>query len=152
MGTSESKNFCPALVGSMSQGAAGNPTVAMVEAAFRHHDLPWRYVNMEVAPEDLAAAVAGAKAMGFQGFNLSMPHKVTVIPLLDGLGDSARVIGAVNCVVRRGNRLIGENTDGKGFLESLTEVLPPSGKEIVLFGAGGAARALPGAQRRARAR
>jgi shikimate dehydrogenase len=48
----------------------------------------------------------------------------------------------VNCVVRRGNRLIGENTDGKGFLESLTEVLPPAGKEIVLFGAGGAARAV----------
>jgi len=142
MASPDTKNFCPALVGSMSQGAAGNPTVAMVEAAFRHHDLKWRYVNMEVAPEDLAAAVAGAKAMGFQGFNLSMPHKVTVIPLLDGLGESAGVIGAVNCVVRRGNRLIGENTDGKGFLESLTEVLPPAGKEIVLFGAGGAARAL----------
>jgi shikimate dehydrogenase len=97
---------------------------------------------MEVAPEDLAAAVAGARAMGFQGFNLSMPHKVTVIPLLDALGDSARVIGAVNCVVRRDNRLIGENTDGKGFLESLAEVLPPAGREIVLFGAGGAARAV----------
>ena len=142
MASPDTKNFCPALVGSMSQGAAGNPTVAMVEAAFRHHDLKWRYVNMEVAPEDLASAVAGAKAMGFQGFNLSMPHKVTVIPLLDGLGESARVIGAVNCVVRRGDRLIGENTDGKGFLESLTEVLPPAGKEIVLFGAGGAARAV----------
>lgn len=136
------KNFCPALVGSMSQGAAGNPTVAMVEAAFRHHDLPWRYVNMEVAPEDLAAAVQGARAMGFQGFNLSMPHKVTVIPLLDGLGDSARVIGAVNCVVRRGDRFIGENTDGKGFLESLRERIDPRGREIVLFGAGGAARAV----------
>ena len=86
MASPDTKNFCPALVGSMSQGAAGNPTVAMVEAAFRHHDLKWRYVNMEVAPEDLATAVAGAKAMGFQGFNLSMPHKVTVIPLLDGLG------------------------------------------------------------------
>ena len=136
------KNFCPSLVGSMSQGAAGNPTVAMVEAAFRHHGLPWRYVNMEVAPEDLPAAVAGARAMGFRGFNLSMPHKVAVIPHLDGLGDSARVIGAVNCVVRRGDHLIGENTDGKGFLESLAEVLPPRGREIVLLGAGGAARAV----------
>ncbi len=137
-----SKNFCPALVGSMSQGAAGNPTVAMVEAAFRHHGLHWRYVNMEVAPGDLPAAVAGARAMGFQGFNLSMPHKVTVIPLLDRLGDSARVIGAVNCVVRRGDTLVGENTDGQGFLESLTAVLPPAKREIVLFGAGGAARAV----------
>ena len=66
----------------MSQGAAGNPTVAMVEAAFRQDALPWRYINMEVRPEDLAAAVQGAKALGFRGFNLSMPHKVTVIPLL----------------------------------------------------------------------
>ena len=142
MSDDHAKNFCPALVGSMSQGAAGNPTVAMVEAAFRHHDLPWRYVNMEVAPDGLAAAVAGARAMGFRGFNLSMPHKVAVIPLLDGLGESARVIGAVNCVVRQGERFVGENTDGKGFLESLREKIDPRGREIVLFGAGGAARAV----------
>lgn len=142
MSDDHAKNFCPELVGSMSQGAAGNPTVAMVEAAFRRHALPWRYVNMEVAPAGLAAAVAGARAMGFRGFNLSMPHKVTVIPLLDGLGESARVIGAVNCVVRRGDLLVGENTDGKGFLESLRARIDPRGKEIVLFGAGGAARAV----------
>ena len=134
--------FCPDLVGSMSQGAAGNPTVAMVEAAFAHHGLAWRYVNMEVAPNDLATAVAGAKAMGFRGFNLSMPHKVTVIPLLDGLGESASLIGAVNCVVKRGDQFIGENTDGKGFLTSLQTVLDPKDKHIVLFGAGGAARAI----------
>jgi len=126
----------------MSQGAAGNPTVAMVEAAFRHHQIEWRYINTEVTPEDLASAVAGAKAMGFRGFNLSMPHKVTVIPLLDGLGESAALIGAVNCVVRRGDQLIGENTDGKGFLASLQCAIDPSGKNIVLFGAGGAARAV----------
>lgn len=142
MAEAHARDFCPALVGSMSQGAAGNPTVAMVEAAFRHHGLGWRYVNMEVAPADLAAAVAGARAMGFRGFNLSMPHKVTVIPLLDGLGESARLIGAVNCVVRRDGRLIGENTDGQGFLESLRERIDPRGREIVLFGAGGAARAV----------
>jgi len=142
MGDHDAKNFCPSLVGSMSQGAAGNPTVAMVEAAFRHHALPWRYVNMEVAPADLAAAVAGARAMGFRGFNLSMPHKVTVIPHLDGLGESARLIGAVNCVVAREGRLVGENTDGRGFLESLRATIDPRGREIVLFGAGGAARAV----------
>jgi shikimate dehydrogenase len=134
--------FCPELVGSMSQGAAGNPTVAMVEAAFQHHGLNWRYVNMEVAPEDLEAAVKGARAMGFRGFNLSMPHKVTVIPLLDGLGESAALIGAVNCVVRRDGKLIGENTDGKGFLTSLQTELDPRDKHVVLFGAGGAARAI----------
>ena len=136
------QNFLHSLVGSMSQGAAGNPTVAMIEAAFRHHGLHWRYVNMEVAPADLADAVRGARAMGFRGFNLSMPHKVTVIPHLDGLGESARLIGAVNCVVAREGRLVGENTDGRGFLESLRATIDPRGREIVLFGAGGAARAV----------
>ena len=135
-------SFCPDLVGCLSQGAAGNPTVAMVEAAFKHHGLNWRYINMEVAPENLADAVKGLRATGFRGFNLSMPHKVAVIPLLDGLGESASVIGAVNCVVRRGDRLIGENTDGKGFLRSLTDLTDPKGKTVVLFGAGGAARAV----------
>lgn len=137
-----SQNFLHELVGSMSQGAAGNPTVAMVEAAFAHHSLHWRYVNMEVTPADLGAAVRGAKAMGFRGFNCSLPHKVTVIPHLDGLGESAAVMGAVNCVVRRGEKFIGENTDGKGFLKSLAAVIDPKGKSVVLFGAGGAARAI----------
>lgn len=135
-------NFCPELVGSMSQGAAGNPTVAMIEAAFAHHKLHWRYVNMEVAPADLGTAVRGAKAMGFRGFNCSLPHKVAVIQHLDGLGESAAVMGAVNCVVRRGDRFIGENTDGKGFLKSLEARIDPRGQSIVMFGAGGAARAI----------
>ena len=135
-------SFLHELTGSMSQGAAGNPTVAMIEAAFAHHDLHWRYVNMEVTPENLIAAVRGAKAMGFRGFNCSLPHKVTVIPHLDGLGESAALMGAVNCVVRRGDKFIGENTDGKGFLKSLETAIDPKGKSVVLFGAGGAARAI----------
>ncbi|MCY2967622.1 MAG: shikimate dehydrogenase [Planctomycetota bacterium] len=135
-------SFLHELVGSMSQGAAGNPTVAMIEAAFRHHGLHWRYVNMEVEPAKLGDAVKGAKAMGFRGFNCSLPHKVTVIPHLDGLGESAAVMGAVNCVVRRGDQFIGENTDGKGFLRSLQSVIDPREKNVVLFGAGGASRAL----------
>src|SRR5207244_3148855 len=94
-----SQNFLHELAGSMSQGAAGNPTVAVIEAAFAHHGLHWRYVNMEVAPADLGEAVRGAKAMGFRGFNCSMPHKVAVIAHLDGLGESASIMGAVNCVV-----------------------------------------------------
>jgi shikimate dehydrogenase len=114
----------------------------MVEAAFLHHGINGRYINMEVPPENLADAVKGLRATGFRGFNLSMPHKVKVIPLLDGLGESASVIGAVNCVVRRGDQLIGENTDGKGFLRSLTDITDPRGKSVVMFGAGGAARAV----------
>jgi shikimate dehydrogenase len=135
-------NFLHELVGSMSQGAAGNPTVAMVESAFAQHGLHWRYVNMEVTPADLGDAVLGARAMGFRGFNCSLPHKVAIIQHLDGLGESASVMGAVNCVVRRGDKLIGENTDGKGFLKSLASVIEPKGKSIVMFGAGGAARAI----------
>jgi shikimate dehydrogenase len=135
-------NFLHELVGSMSQGAAGNPTVAMIEAAFAHHGLDWRYINMEVTPENLGAAVRGARAMGFRGFNCSLPHKVAVIEHLDGLGESAAVMRAVNCVVRRGEKFIGENTDGKGFLRSLSAVADPKGKSVVLFGAGGAARAI----------
>ena len=121
--------------------AAENPTVAMVEAAYHHHGLDWRYINCEVPPEKLADAVKGARAMGWAGFNCSLPHKVEVLQYLDGLGASAEVIGAVNCAVRRDGKFIGENTDGKGFLQSLMAVIDPKGLSAVLFGAGGAARA-----------
>jgi shikimate dehydrogenase len=135
-------NFLSRLTGSFAMPAAENPTVAMVEAAYRHHGLDIRYINCEVAPENLRDAVRGARAMGWIGFNCSIPHKVAVIEHLDGLGESAAVMGAVNCAVRRGEKLIGENTDGKGFLQSLNEVADPAGKTIVIFGAGGAARAI----------
>ena len=137
-----SKDFLPSLIGSMSVGAAGNPTVEMIEAAFAHHGLHYRYVNMEVTPENLGKAIAGAAAMGFVGFNCSLPHKVSVIDHLDGLGESARIMGAVNCVVRRDGQWIGENTDGKGFLASLQAITSPEGKHVVVLGAGGAARAI----------
>lgn len=136
-------NFLPSIVGSFADPAAENPTVEMVEAAFRHHGLHWRYLNCEVPPDLLADAVAGARAMGWAGFNCSLPHKVAVIEHLDGLGESARLIGAVNCVVRDDEgRFIGQNTDGKGFLRSLEEITPAAGKRALIFGAGGAARAI----------
>jgi shikimate dehydrogenase len=135
-------NFLSQLTGSFSQSAAGNPTVAMIEAAYRHHGLDWRYINCEVAPERLGDAVRGARAMSWAGFNCSLPHKVAVIEHLDGLGESAAIMRAVNCAVRRGNKFVGENTDGKGFLMSLDGIVDPRGKRIVLFGAGGAARAI----------
>lgn len=122
--------------------ADGNPTVAIVEAAYVHHKLNYRYINAEVQPEDLKEAVMGARAMNWAGFHLSAPHKVGVIKYLDGLGESAKVMGAVNCVVIHEGKLIGENTDGKGFLESLREVIDPAGKVVTVLGAGGAARAI----------
>jgi shikimate dehydrogenase len=135
-------SFLLPLTGSFAQPAAENPTVAMIEAAYRHHGLDWRYINVEVAPDDLADAVRGARAMGWRGFNCSIPHKVAVIDHLDGLGKSAEIIGAVNTIVRDGDRLIGENTDGRGFVAALKSVVDPADKSVVLFGAGGAARAV----------
>lgn len=134
--------FKQELVAVFGQPVAENPTQAMIEAAFQHHGLAWRYLTIEVAPEDLAAAVAGARAMRFRGFNCTLPHKVSVLPLLDELGESAALMGAVNCVVRRGDRLVGENTDGRGFLESLRFVRDPAGLRVLILGAGGAARAV----------
>ena len=136
------RSFLSILTGSFATPAAENPTVAMIEAAYRHHGLDARYINCEVAPAMLGDAVRGARAMGWAGFNCSIPHKVAVIEHLDGLGHSAALIGAVNCVVRRDARYIGENTDGHGFLAALRTVVDPTGKSLVLFGAGGAARAI----------
>jgi shikimate dehydrogenase len=135
-------SFVSVLTGSFSTPAAGNPTVAMVEAAYRHHGIDARYLNCEVAPAALGDAVRGARAMGWAGFNCSLPHKVAVIEHLDGLGESAETIGAVNCVVRRDGRYIGENTDGQGFVLALRSVADPAGRSVVVLGAGGAARAI----------
>jgi len=138
----EPRHFLSLLTGSFATPADENPTVAMVEAAYRHHGIDARYINCDVAPEHLGDAVRGARAMGWAGFNCSLPHKVAVVEHLDGLADSAAVIGAVNCVVRRDGAYIGENTDGQGFIDALREVRDPAGASIVLFGAGGAARAV----------
>ena len=135
-------NFKQELTAAFGQPISENPTQVMIEAAYDHHNLDWRYLTIEVGPDDLEAAVKGAKVMGFQGFNCTIPHKVKVIDYLDGLGQSASLMGAVNCVVRRDGQWIGENTDGKGFVSSLRELTDPARKKIVIFGAGGAARAI----------
>ena len=137
-----SETFLSKLTGSFSTPSGGNPKVAMVEAAYKHHKLNFRYINCEVQPKDLANAVLGARAMNWAGFNLSIPHKVLVIQYLDGLGQSAQIMGAVNCVGNRDGKLIGENTDGKGFLQAFKKVESPAGKKIIILGAGGAARAI----------
>ncbi len=130
------------LTGCFSSPAGDNPTVAMMEAAYAHHGLNARYINCEVPSELLGDAVRGARAMGWVGFNCSLPHKISVIGHIDGIGQSAEIIGAVNCVVRTGDRFVGENTDGQGFLTSLCTVVDPAGRNIVVLGAGGAARAI----------
>ena len=123
---------------------AGNPTSRMQNLAFEASGLDWRYLDIRVGADDLPAAVAAARLLGFGGLNLTIPHKVAVIPLLDGLEPSAEISGACNTVVRRPDgRLIGSNTDGSGFLWSLRdEGIDPADRHVVLLGAGGAARAV----------
>jgi shikimate dehydrogenase len=136
------RSYKQELVGLFGQPVAENPTQAMIEAAFRHHDLAWRYLTIEVAPERLGDAVRGARAMGFAGFHCTIPHKVAVLEHVDEIAPSASLIGAVNCVVARGDRLVGANTDGRGFLTSVRPLLELNGANVVVLGAGGAARAV----------
>lgn len=126
----------------MGLPVAGNPTQFMMERAFSAAGLDWRYLTLEVAPNDLATAIGGMRSMGFRGGNFTLPHKVSVIEHLDRLSEAAQLMGAVNCVSNENGALVGENTDGKGFVESLRQITDPTGKRIVLFGGGGAARAI----------
>jgi shikimate dehydrogenase len=117
---------------------------AMQNAAFKLLGLNFEYLPFEVAPDDLAEALNGLRAMHFAGFNVTIPHKETIIPLLDEVTDLSRVIGAVNTVVNQEGKLVGYNTDGAGFMESLKEdaKYDPKGERVVVLGAGGASRAV----------
>jgi shikimate dehydrogenase len=116
---------------------------AMHNAAFRALGLNWVYLAFEVAPDRLAQAIAGMRGLGIRGVNLTIPHKEAVIPLLDGLTDAARHIGAVNTLFWDSERLIGDNTDTEGFLRALYESgVNPAGQTVLVLGAGGAARAV----------
>jgi shikimate dehydrogenase len=126
----------------LGQPVAGNPTQYMMEKAFAAARLDWKYLTCEVPPEKLADAMLGLRALGFKGANFTIPHKVAVIPYLDTLSPAAEMMGAVNCANRVGDKLVGDNTDGKGFYQSLREVCDPAGMNVVLLGAGGAARAI----------
>jgi shikimate dehydrogenase len=137
-------NFKAELLACFGQPVDENPTGAMQEAGFRELGLNWRYLTIEVPPTKLREAIAGARAFGMRGLNLTIPHKVAVMQYLDEIAPDAALIGAVNTVRRDGDRLIGENTDGKGFLHGVrTDAgVEPLGQRAVVFGAGGAARAI----------
>src|SRR5262245_12436353 len=126
----------------LGQPVAGNPTQYMMEKAFAAAGLDWEYLTCEVPPERLADAIRGLRALGFKGANFTIPHKVAVIPHLDELSPAAELMGAVNCANRVGDNLVGENTDGKGFLQSLRQRVDPAGQKVAILGAGGAARAI----------
>lgn len=126
----------------LGRPVAGNPTQEMVEAAFAAAGLDACYVSLEVADAALANAVRGLRGLGVRGAHVTVPHKVAVVPMLDRLTEVARLAGAVNCIKRENEELVGDNTDGKGFLSSLLDIADPQGKTAVVIGAGGAARAI----------
>ncbi|HML68742.1 MAG TPA: shikimate dehydrogenase [Clostridia bacterium] len=138
------QNYLDSLVGVFGHPAAENPGVVIQEAAFRALGLNlWRFLTIDVDPDKLEDAIKGLKAFKMRGINCTIPHKINVIPYLDELSESARLIGAVNTIVNTDGKLFGENTDGKGFMESLEQNgVDPKGKKIVILGAGGAARAV----------
>jgi shikimate dehydrogenase len=132
------------LVGVFGFPVDENPTVVMMDAAFQSLGLPWRYLTLKVSPADLAAGIQGIRAMGFRGLNLTIPHKVEVLQYLDEVNADAQIMGAVNTIYREGDRLIGANTDGKGFLKALRDDahMDPAGRKFMILGAGGAARSI----------
>ncbi len=140
----------PVLSGaSLVYGVLGHPIAqslspAMLNAAFRALGLDAVYVPFPVAPADLPAAVTGLVAAGVRGFNVTVPHKSAILPLLHEILPEARAIGAVNTVAVERGRLRGTNTDAAGFLLALREDLgwAPAGRSVLLLGAGGAARAI----------
>ena len=115
----------------------------MHNAAFMNMELDYCYVALDVHPADLRTAVEGVRAMGFAGLNITVPHKEAIMPMLDKVDPEAAFIGAVNTVVNSNGKFIGYNTDGRGFMRSLAEEdIEVRGKNVLLVGAGGAARAV----------
>ena len=115
----------------------------MHNAAFKKLGLDYIYIPFRVRAEELARAVDGMRALSMRGFNVTIPHKVTIIPMLDSIDPIAEKIGAVNTVVNDNGELTGYNTDATGFLQALLEQgVEPGGKDVVVLGAGGASRAI----------
>ncbi len=115
----------------------------MHNSAFAEDNLDFVYVCLDVAPEDLPAAVKGAQTLKFRGFNVTMPHKRAMIPLVDDLDEGARISGAVNTVVIEDSGMHGYNTDGGGMVMACKEAgIELSGKRVLLLGSGGTAAAI----------
>jgi shikimate dehydrogenase len=130
-------------------GVIGDPirhsrSPVMMARAFRETGINAAYGAFHVRPDRLAEAIAGIRALGFGGLNVTIPHKIGVMACLDEIDEGARAIGAVNTIVNDNGRLIGYNTDGIGYVRSLKEEAgaDPAGRSIVVLGCGGAARGI----------
>lgn len=138
-----SKCYRSELVGVFGCPVDENPTGVMEEAAFRAKGLDYRYITVKVEKEDLGDAMKALRAMNMRGINLTIPHKVNAVKYVDKLSPAAEIIGAINVIVNDNGVLTGDNSDGKGFMKSLTDRgIPLSGKTMTILGAGGAARAI----------
>jgi len=112
-------------------------------AAFKDKGLNYVYVAFDVLPENLKYVIDGAKALGIVGFNVTIPHKIEIMKYLDEVDRDAQLIGAVNTIKIEDGRAIGYNTDGIGARIALEEEIGKvKDKNIVIYGAGGAARAV----------
>ena len=131
------------IVGIFGDPIAHTRSPAMQNAAFQACNLPYVYVPYLVRPSELSRAVQGIRALNLAGINVTVPHKEHIVRYLDSLSEEAKLCGAVNTIVNRGGHLFGDNTDGRGFLQSLQgyELSPKQG-EVILIGAGGSARAV----------
>lgn len=130
-------------------GVIGNPIAHSMSpdihnAALKDLGLDGHYHAFKVEENRLEDAVKGIRALGVQGINVTVPHKVSIMDHLDHIDESAKVLGAVNTVRREGDKLVGYNTDGEGFVKSLMRILdkPVSELSFLMIGAGGAARAI----------
>lgn len=131
-----------ALCGIVLHPAGHTRSPAMHNAAFCALGLDALYVAFDVAPEGLAEAVSGARALGVRQLAVSIPHKEAVVSLVDEVDERARRIGAVNTATLHGGRWVGSNTDWIGAVRALERVAPLDGRSAVVLGAGGAARAV----------
>jgi shikimate dehydrogenase len=135
------------LIGLIGAGIQRSLSPSLHEEEARHHGLRLHYqlIDLDAARVDVEALptlVAAARVMGFAGLNITYPCKQAVVPLLDSLSEEARAIGAVNTVVREGDRLVGYNTDGSGWSWGFRRALPQADlSSVVLLGAGGAGSA-----------
>ncbi|WP_139490410.1 shikimate dehydrogenase [Brevibacillus dissolubilis] len=132
------------LVGLFGHPVGHSQSPLMHNAAFEHKRLAFAYAAFDILPEDLGEAVAGIRALGLRGVNVTIPHKETIMRHLDEIDPLAARIGAVNTVVNDGGHLIGYNTDGTGYVRSFVEETGVllSNQVVTLIGAGGAARAV----------
>ncbi len=134
------------LVGIFGDPITESLSPAMHNAAFAAAGLDWAYIPFRVPRSQLTAAVAALRALDISGVNVTMPHKASVLPLLDFVDPTAEVIASVNTIVNKDGRLEGYSTDGAGFRKALEDAgVPVEGRRVLIAGSGGAARAVAAA-------